>query len=240
MRCAASSFLTVGRRGKTSSGKRSGRIGPAAHGSAVVCASLLAGVSLAMPLRATAADQHEVARGKYLVTIGSCTDCHTPGHFFGKPDMSKYLGGSDVGFAIPHLGVFVGPNLTPDKATGLGDWTTAQIVDAITKGQTPQGRTLAPVMPWHAYASLTKADALAIAAYLKSLPAVSHQVAGPFGPNETPTSFVMAVIPGAVYAGMANPPPPPPAPSPAPPPAPAQMAPPPPPASAPPTGPAAK
>ena len=179
-----------------------------------------------MPLRATAADKHEVARGKYLVTIGSCTDCHTPGHFFGKPDMSKYLGGSDVGFAIPHLGVFVGPNLTPDKATGLGDWTTAQIVDAITKGQTPQGRTLAPVMPWHAYASLTKADALAIAAYLKSLPAVSHQVAGPFGPNETPTSFVMAVIPGAVYAGMANPPPPSPAPLPAPPPAPAQMAPP--------------
>ena len=66
---------------------------------------------------------HEIARGKYLVTVGSCTDCHTPGSFFGKPDMSKYLGGSDVGFAIPHLGVFVGPNLTPDKATGLGNWT---------------------------------------------------------------------------------------------------------------------
>ena len=102
-------------------------------------AVLLAVVSLAMPLRAPAADQHEIARGKYLVTIGSCTDCHTPGHFFGKPDMSKFLGGSDVGFAIPDLGVFVGPNLTPDKATGLGNWTTAQIVTAITKGQTPQG-----------------------------------------------------------------------------------------------------
>jgi hypothetical protein len=238
MRCTASSFLTVGSRttrfsGKTFSGKTLGRQRTVLLSSAV----LLAGVSLAMPLRAAAADQHEIARGKYLVTIGSCTDCHTPGHFFGKPDMSKYLGGSDVGFAIPHLGVFVGPNLTPDKATGLGDWTTAQIVNAITKGQTPQGRTLAPVMPWHAYASLTKADALAIAAYLKSLPAVSHQVEGPFGPNETPPAFVMAVIPGAVYAGMVNPPPPPPAPSP--PPAPAQMAPPP-PASAPPTGPAAK
>jgi cytochrome c len=207
----------------------------------VSSAVLLAAASLAMPLRATAADQHEIARGKYLVTVGSCTDCHTPGHFFGKPDMSKYLGGSDVGFAIPHLGVFVGPNLTPDKATGLGDWTTVQIVNAITKGQTPQGRTLAPVMPWHAYASLTKADALAIAAYLKSLPAVSHQVAGPFGPNETPTSFVMAVIPGAVYAGIANPPPPSPAPPPAPPAAPAQMAPPPPPpTSAPPPAPAGK
>ena len=153
--------------------------------------------------------------------------------------MSKYLGGSDVGFAIPHLGVFVGPNLTPDKATGLGNWTAAQIVNAITKGQTPQGRTLAPVMPWHAYANLTKSDALAIVAYLKSLPPVSHQVAGPFGPNETPTTFVMAVIPGAVYAKLASPPPP--APPASPPPASTQMAPPPAPAASPaPAAPAAK
>ena len=109
-------------------------------------ALLLAGVCLAMPLRANAADKHEIARGKYLVTIGSCTDCHTPGHFFGKPDMSKYLGGSDVGFAIPRLGVFVGPNLTPDKATG---WALDRRANrrSMTKGQTPQGRKLAPIMP---------------------------------------------------------------------------------------------
>ncbi len=152
-------------------------------------ALFLAASSLAMPLRAHAADSHEIARGKYLVTVGSCTDCHTPGSFFGKPDMSKFLGGSDVGFAIPHLGVFVGPNLTPDKATGLGNWTDAQIVNAITKGQTPQGRTLAPVMPWHGYATLTKSDALAIAAYLKSLPAVSHQVAGAVRAQRDPHNF---------------------------------------------------
>lgn len=199
-------------------------------------AVLLATASLAMPLGAHAADSHAIARGKYLVTVGSCTDCHTPGSFFGKPDMSKFLGGSDVGFAIPHLGVFVGPNLTPDKTTGLGNWTEAQIVNAITKGQTPEGRTLAPVMPWHGYANLTKSDALAIAAYLKSLPAVSHKVAGPFGPNETPTTFVMAVIPGAVYAKLGGPPPPA-----SPPPGSMQMAPPPPPAaSPPPAAPAAK
>ncbi len=188
-------------------------------------AVLLAGLSLGVPM-AHAANKHEIARGKYLVSVGSCTDCHTPGSFFGKPDMTKFLGGSDVGFAIPQLGVFVGPNLTSDKATGLGNWTPVQIVGAITKGQTPQGRTLAPVMPWHNYANLTKADALAIATYLKSLPPISHQVPGPFGPKETPTTFVMTVLPGAVYAHIANPPPPPPAP---PPPAPAQMAPPPPP-----------
>ena len=180
MRGIASFDWATGRPGKTSGRRRM-----------IVLASalFLAAASLAMPLRAYAADSHEIARGKYLVTIGSCTDCHTPGSFFGKPDMSKYLGGSDVGFAIPHLGVFVGPNLTPDKATGLGNWTDTQIVDAITKGQTPQGRMLAPVMPWHGYATLTKSDALAIAAYLKSLPPVSHQVPGPFGPNETPDLF---------------------------------------------------
>ena len=229
MQSAASHDLAAGRRTKPS-GRRVTLLWSMA---------LLAGASLAMPLCAHAADKHQIARGKYLVTFGSCTDCHTPGSFFGKPDMSKYLGGSDVGFAIPHLGVFVGPNLTPDKATGLGNWTTAQIVNAFTKGQTPQGRTLAPVMPWHAYANLTKSDALAIAAYLKSLPAVSHQVPGPFGPNETPTTFVMAVIPGAVYAKLSNPPPPPP-PTP---PASTQMAPPPPapsPAPAAPAAPAAK
>lgn len=146
-----------------------------------------------------------LARGKYLVTFGSCTDCHTPGSFFGKPDMTKFLGGSDVGFAIPGLGVFVGPNLTPDKQTGLGNWTNDQIVAALTTGKTPEGRTLAPVMPWHAYANLTKADAQAIAAYLKSLPPVSHQVGGPYGPNQTPAEAVMIVIPPNVYSGLPKP-----------------------------------
>jgi mono/diheme cytochrome c family protein len=157
---------------------------------------------------AHAADKQQIAHGKYLVTLGSCTDCHTPGHFLGKEEPDKYLGGSDVGFGIPGLGVFVGPNLTPDKDTGLGNWTTAQIVTAITQGKTPEGRILAPVMPWAAYAKLTKADALAIAAYLKSLPPVKNQVAGPFGPTQTPTTLVMTVIPGAVYAGLGHPPPP--------------------------------
>lgn len=143
-----------------------------------------------------------VARGKYLVTFGSCTDCHTPGSFFGKPDMTRFLGGSDVGFAIPGLGVFVGPNLTPDKKTGLGNWTAEQIVTAFTTGKTPSGRMLAPVMPWHAYAHLTKTDALAIAAYLKSLPPVSHQVGGPYGSTQTPAEFVMTVVPPAVYSGL--------------------------------------
>ncbi len=178
---------------------------------AAVCAS---GCLALPPQGANAAMKHgapirsahaELARGKYLVTFGSCTDCHTPGSFFGKPDMTRFLGGSDVGFAIPGLGVFVGPNLTPDMRTGLGSWTEQQIVTAFTTGKIPGGRTLAPVMPWHAYANLTKSDALAIAAYLKSLPPVSHQVGGPYGPNQTPKEAVMVVVPPDVYGKLPKP-----------------------------------
>jgi mono/diheme cytochrome c family protein len=136
----------------------------------------------------------QIARGKYLASFGGCMDCHTPGYFFGKPDMARHLGGSEVGFEIPGLGVFHGPNLTPDKETGLGNWTTDQIVKAIQQGVRPDGRVLAPIMPWRALANLTNTDALAIAAYLKSLPPIRNKVPGPFGPTEKPTSFVMKVV----------------------------------------------
>jgi mono/diheme cytochrome c family protein len=142
---------------------------------------------------AGAADS-KVERGKYLVTIGSCTDCHTPGHFLGKPDTARHLGGSEVGFEIPEVGTFYGPNLTPDKATGLGSWSERDIVTAIRTGKRPDGRTLAPIMPWVALADLTDSDAEAIAAYLKSLPPVSNKVPGPFAPGEAPTSFVMKIV----------------------------------------------
>jgi len=141
------------------------------------------------------AEDAQIARGKYLVQFGGCNDCHTSGYFLGKPDMARYLGGSDVGFDIPGLGVFVGANLTPDKETGLGNWTTEEIVVAIQTGVRPDGRLLAPIMPWRAFASLKKSDAVAIAAYLKSLPPVEHKVAGPFGPSEQPTTFVMRLVP---------------------------------------------
>lgn len=150
--------------------------------------------------RVDAADQSQVPRGKYLVTIASCHDCHTPGYFLGKPDMARFLAGSEVGFEIPGLGVFHGPNLTSDKATGLGNWSADEIVAAIQTGKRPDGRILAPVMPYHAFASLTRDDAHAIAAYLKSLPPVANKVPGPFGPSETPTSFVMKVVPPATTA----------------------------------------
>jgi len=143
----------------------------------------------------TAAAQNPVERGRYLVTVAACTDCHTPGSFIGMPDMMRFLGGSEVGFEIPGLGVFHPPNLTPDAETGLGSWTEAQIVTAITTGMRPDGRQLAPIMPWMHYANFTPEDSMAIAVYLKSLTPVVNKVPGPFGPNEPQTTLVMKVVP---------------------------------------------
>lgn len=98
----------------------------------------------------------------------------------GKPDMARYLGGSEVA-SDPRLGVFYGPNLTPDEVTGLGCWSEGDIVTADPDSQRPDGRSLAPIMPWAALADLTDFDAGAVAAYLKSLPPVSNKVPGPFG-----------------------------------------------------------
>ena len=89
---------------------------------------------------------HKLQRGKYLVSILPCTDCHTPGTFLGRPDTKRYLGGSEVGFEVPGLGIFYGPNLTPDDETGLGKWTKEQIATAIITGKRPDGRILAPPM----------------------------------------------------------------------------------------------
>ena len=89
------------------------------------------------------------------------------------------------------------PISRPDKETGLGTWTDAQVLTALQTGVRPDGRVLAPIMPWRAFASLTKQDAEAIVAFLRSVPPVSHKAPGPFGPSETPTSFVMKVVPPA-------------------------------------------
>jgi mono/diheme cytochrome c family protein len=160
-----------------------------------LAAGTVALAALCPPFVAVSEAQSEIERGKYLATLGSCTDCHTPGYFFGKPDMTKYLGGSEVGFEIPDLGVFHGPNLTPDKETGLGTWTDEQVIVAIQQGIRPDGRVLAPIMPWRAFAHLSKPDVEAIVAYLRTVPPVKNEVPGPFGPNEKPTSFVFKIVP---------------------------------------------
>ena len=155
---------------------------------------LALGAALVFCLTKAEAQDPRIERGKYLVTVISCSDCHTNGALIGKPDMAHFLAGSEIGFAIPGLGYFYGPNLTPDRETGLGSWTTVQIVTAMTQGVRPDGRILAPIMPWHSFAHLTPADAESMALYLQSLPPVKHKVPGPFGKAEKPTAPYMTVV----------------------------------------------
>ena len=70
----------------------------------------------AMP---AATAEAKIARGKYLVAIMSCNDCHTPGTFYGASDAARYLAGSEMGWAGP-WGIAYAANLTPDSLTGLG------------------------------------------------------------------------------------------------------------------------
>ena len=169
-----------------------------------VLASALGAVAAALsclPFRAWANDD-QIARGRYLVVIAGCSDCHTPGALIGAADMKRYLGGSDVGFSIPGQGVFVGQNLTPDKETGLGQWTSDQIVTAIRTGKRPDGSELSGVMPYASFAHLTDEDASAIAAFLKSIPAVNNKTLGPFRSSQTVTVSVSAVLPPDAYNAL--------------------------------------
>lgn len=152
-------------------------------------------VAVAMLLGATPAlAQTAPPRGEYLSRIMDCGGCHTPGALAGQPDMKRPLAGSAIGFQIPGLGTFYPPNLTPDRETGLGSWSEADIMRAVRTGVRPDGRVLAPAMPWHAYAALTDADARALARYLKNLPPVKQAAPPMAGPNEKPAAPYLAVV----------------------------------------------
>jgi mono/diheme cytochrome c family protein len=168
--------------------------GAAAVGAVAVLAS-----GLSSP---AAADDAQVARGRYLVGIAGCSDCHTPGGMLGASDMKRYLGGSDVGFSIPGEGVYVGQNLTPDDETGIGKWTSDDIITAIRKGKRPDGSELSGVMPSASFARLTDEDAAAIAAFLKSIPPVNNKIVGRYKSSDSVPISVSAVLPPEVYNAL--------------------------------------
>jgi mono/diheme cytochrome c family protein len=92
--------------------------------------------------------------------------CHTAG---GGP---KLAGGRAL--ATP-FGTFYSPNITPDPETGIGRWTDAQFLRALREGVRPDGANYFPVFPYPSFTGITDRDALAIKAYLFSLPAVRQQ-----------------------------------------------------------------
>ncbi len=118
----------------------------------------------------------KVAYGAYLAgPLGHCMECHTP---MTKPPMRDYknkMGAGGFIFRGP-WGESVAANITPDKETGLGNWTDAQIKAAITNGVRPDGTKLRPPMAFGYYKNISEEDLGAIVAYLRSLKPIRNEV----------------------------------------------------------------
>ncbi len=117
--------------------------------------------------------------GEYLANVVmSCGDCHTPlDPKTGAPVVEKLLAGGQP-YEGP-WGIVYGGNITPDKDTGIGNWSEEQIIRAVTTGVRIDDRRLV-LMPWEDYAALSKDDASALAYYLHNvLPAVKNEVPVP-------------------------------------------------------------
>jgi mono/diheme cytochrome c family protein len=110
-----------------------------------------------------------VERGAYLARAADCFACHTTQG--GKP----YAGG--LPFKLP-FGTLYSTNITPDKETGIGNYSDQDFLNAVHRGIRRDGARLYPAMPFASYTYMTDADALAIKAYLFSLPPVRAEVPG--------------------------------------------------------------
>lgn len=118
-------------------------------------------------------------RGKYLVEgILTCGNCHTPRGPGGVLDTAHaYSGGPQVWDTDEYT--VHGANITPDKSTGIGDYSAAALKRAIREGRRPNGQQISPQMPYGFYRIFLERDLDAVVAYVRSLPPVSHQVAPP-------------------------------------------------------------
>lgn len=145
-------------------------------------------------LPVTRTDDPQVERGRYLVTLGVCHDCHTPKGPDARPRLERLLSGHPEGeppvaavpgaiTVCPTATCFSGPwgtafarNLTPDKTTGLGAWTAEDFIKVLRTGIRGNGEPLRPLMPWEWYRQLTDDDLKAIFAYLRTIPPIHHEV----------------------------------------------------------------
>lgn len=176
---------------------------------AVLTAMALAGAARADGNATTREKQAQVERGRYLVTIAACHDCHTPlkeGPNGWEPDMDRQLSGHPEANGVPPApkatqapwdtqifgmtawtgfwGRSFTANLTPDPETGLGKWTLRNFRDTIRNGRhLGRGRPLQPPMPWQMYRNMTDEDLAAVFAYLQSIPPVRNRVPEPLPPK---------------------------------------------------------
>jgi hypothetical protein len=160
---------------------------------------------------ATSAYTPNVEHGAYLVRTMACNDCHTPwkvGPKGPEPDMTRALTGHPEDLKLPappelpagpwaivaaaSMTAWSGPwgisytaNLTPDKETGLGDWTEDMFIKTMRTGlHQGKGRPILPPMPYFIIGALNDNDIRDLFAYLQSLPPVKNRVPAPVDPTE--------------------------------------------------------
>ncbi len=175
---------------------------------------LLAATFARAPLAQAEPPAKQLARGKYLVGAGGCHDCHTPKKMTPAgpvPDLSLALSGQRAQLPVAPVpagvlgpaptqwiamtnadqtawagpwGISFSANLTPDKVTGLGNWTVEQFIATARTGRhLGVGRPLLPPMPVQGLAVLTDSDLKAMFAYLRSVQAISNPVPAPIPPR---------------------------------------------------------
>ena len=118
------------------------------------------------------ANADPVARGEYLARAADCIACHT------VPETGKPFAGG-LPFKLP-FGTIYSSNITADVETGIGGWSDDDFVKAVREGVRKDGKHLYPAFPYTAYTQLSRADVLAIKAYLFTLPKVRQ----PERPND--------------------------------------------------------
>jgi len=183
---------------------------PAIHGLfCLTCLMLAPHIGVAQSLHATS---EQLRRGEYLATFGGCNDCHTPKIMTARGpelDTSKLLSGHTAASSPPSIpsgvlgvtswgaiatsdltawagpwGISFAANLTPDKTTGLGKWTSQDFIKTMRTGKhLGVGRALLPPMPWRDVGALKDEDLKALFAYLKSIKPIANQVPAPVAPE---------------------------------------------------------
>lgn len=124
-------------------------------------------VAIAAGVRPAAAQQTPIERGEYLARAGDCVSCHT------AKGGAPMAGGLRVDTPF---GYMLSPNITPDPDTGIGRWSSAEFYRALHEGVNQHGKDMFPTMPYDFYTKVTRADADAIYAYLRTVKPVRNTV----------------------------------------------------------------
>lgn len=152
------------------------------------------------------ATEARLARGEYLVEgVAHCFQCHST-HDLTKIEAPIVEGMKGAGWLMeeaPGLGSIVAPNITPDKETGIGNWTDDEIARAIREGVSRDGSALFPIMPYDSFRDMSDEDLASVVVYLRTIPAVRNAL--PRTKLEFPLSRIVNTMPEPVESPVAQP-----------------------------------